>query len=160
MESLLEHAGNLRRFAHSHRPLGDRFGDGLDVHGLEVFLVQARARCLARDAQDRDGIGLRRVQPGDHVGARRTGGANTHPNVACNCPRVAFGHMGSALHVAGENVADGALFAQCSIKRIDGGAGYAEGLRYALFLHDPYSGFDCPHFCHDFCSILICCTMG
>jgi hypothetical protein len=82
VEGLLEGARHLRRLAHGHRPLGHRLGDGLDVHRLEVLLVQAGARRLAGDAQDGDGIGLRRIQAGDHVGARPARGADAHADVA------------------------------------------------------------------------------
>src|SRR5829696_7073776 len=44
-----------------------------DVDGLEVFLVQARHGRLAGDGEDRDGVGLRRVEAGDHVGTGGTG---------------------------------------------------------------------------------------
>ena len=57
VEGLLERARHLRRLEHGGRPLGHRLGDAGDVDGLEVLLVQARARRLAGDAQDRDAVG-------------------------------------------------------------------------------------------------------
>jgi hypothetical protein len=63
VKGLLEGARHLRRLAHGDAPLGDRLGDGFDVHGLEVFLVQPRARRLAGDAQDGDAVGLAEYRP-------------------------------------------------------------------------------------------------
>jgi hypothetical protein len=54
VERLLERARHLTWFEDGRRPLGHRFGDGGDVDGLEVLLVQAGDRCLPGDAQDRD----------------------------------------------------------------------------------------------------------
>ena len=51
------------RLEYGDRPLGDRLGDGLDVHGLEIFLVQAGTRCLPGDAEDRNGVGGCRYRP-------------------------------------------------------------------------------------------------
>jgi hypothetical protein len=76
VERLRERARHLGRLQHGHRQLGDRLGDGGDVDRLEIFLVQPRHRRLAGDAQDRDRVGPGRVQPGDHVGAGRPGGAD------------------------------------------------------------------------------------
>ena len=59
LERLLERARHLGRLAHRQRPLGDGLGDRLDVHRLEVFFVEARARRLAGHAEDGDGVGDR-----------------------------------------------------------------------------------------------------
>ena len=83
LEGLLEGAGNLAGFQDGHGHLGDRLGDGLDVHGLEVLLVQLGHGGLAGDAEHRDGIGPGRVQAGDHV---RAGGAR-RCRCRCRCCR-------------------------------------------------------------------------
>ena len=71
MESLLEGARHQRWLTHGDRPLGDGLGNGLDVHRLEVFLVQPRSRRLPGDAEDRYRVGLGGIKPRDHVGAGR-----------------------------------------------------------------------------------------
>ena len=40
----------------------------LNVDGLEVLLVELCSRRLSGDAQDRDRVRCRGVEPGDHVG--------------------------------------------------------------------------------------------
>ncbi|EKM97043.1 hypothetical protein C211_04998 [Stutzerimonas degradans] len=148
MEGLLEHARHQRRLAHGHRPLGHRLGDGLDVHGLEVFFVQAGTRRLAGDAEDRDGVGPGRVEAGDHVGAGRPRGADAHADVAGLGAGVALGHVRGALDVAGENVADTAIGAQGGIQRVDRGAWNAEGSVDAFLAHYRDGGVDCSHAGH------------
>jgi hypothetical protein len=98
--------GHQPGLAHRDRPLGDRLGDRLDVDRLEVLLVELRARRLAGDAQDRDRVGDRGVEAGDHVGAGRAGGADAHPDVAGHGAAVAVGHVRGGLDVAGQDVAD------------------------------------------------------
>jgi hypothetical protein len=142
VEGLLEHLRHLAGLAHRDRPLGDGLGDRFDVDRLEVFLVQACARRLARDAEDRDRIGPGRVQARDHVGARGARGADAHADVAGDGTRVALGHVRGALDVAREDVRDGAALAQRGIHRVDGGTGHAEGLRHAFLFHHKHGGLD------------------
>jgi hypothetical protein len=111
VERLLERARHLGRLQHGHGQLGDRLGDGGDVDRLEVLLVQPRDRRLAGDAQDRDRVGRRRVEPGEHVGAGRSGGADADADIAGGGAGVALGHVGGPLDVAGQHVGDGAALA-------------------------------------------------
>ena len=50
VESLLEHHRHKAGFANRHSPFCDRLCDRLDIDGLEVLLIKARTRGLARDA--------------------------------------------------------------------------------------------------------------
>jgi hypothetical protein len=148
MEGLLEDAWYQRRFAHGHRPFGDRLGDALDIHRLEIFLVQARTRRLAGDAQNRNAVGTGRIQAGDHVGAGRARGADAHADVAGPCPGVALGHVRRAFDVARQDVRDGLPFAQCRVQRVDRRAGYAERLRDTFAFEHQDCRVDRSHFCH------------
>ena len=56
----------------------------------------------------------RRVEPGDHVGAGRAGGADADADVAGGGAGVALGHVRGALDVAGEDVRDGAAARACA----------------------------------------------
>ena len=109
VEGLLEHARHQRWLTHGHGPLGDRLGDGLDVHSLEVFLVQPSTRCLAGDAENRDRVSPGGVEAGDHVGASRARGADAHADVAGLGAGVALGHVRGAFDVASQNVTDAAV---------------------------------------------------
>ena len=148
MERLLERARHLRGLEHRRRPFGDRLGDGLDVHGLEILLVQPRARRLAGDAEDRNRVGLRRVQAGDHVGARGPGGADAHADVARRGARVAFGHVRCALDVAREDVRNAAARLQRRVQRIDRGAGNAERVGDTFPFEHVHGGIDRSHLGH------------
>ncbi|MET3245256.1 hypothetical protein ABIE53_002001 [Burkholderia sp. OAS925] len=149
MERLLEHARHERRLAHRHRPLGDGLGDRLDVDGLEVFLVETRARRLARDGQNRNRVGLGGVETGDHVGARGTRRADTHADVAGLRPRIAFGHVRRALDVTREHVADVAGLAHRRVERVDGGARHAERGVDTFFFEHQHGGVDGSHLGHE-----------
>ncbi len=148
MESLLKRPRHLRRLAHGHRPLGDRLRDRLDVDGLEVLLVEPRARRLAGDAEDRNRVGLRRVEPGDHVGARRAGRSDAHADVAGGGSRVALGHVRGALDVAREDVRDAAAPLHGGVQRIDRRARHAERAGDAFLFEDEDGGVDCAHAGH------------
>jgi len=150
VEGLLEHARHLRRLAHRHRPLGHRLGDRLDVHRLEVFLVQPGARRLAGDAQDGDRIGRGRVQAGDHVGACGARGADADADVAGVGTGVAFGHVRGAFDVAAEDVVETTVLLHCRVQRVDRGAGDAEHGTHAFLAHHRGCGIDCSHAGH-FC---------
>jgi hypothetical protein len=148
VEGLLEGTRHLGRLAHRDRPLGHRLGDALDVHRLEVFLVQARTRRLAGDAQDGDAVGAGRVQAGDHVGARRAAGADAHADVAGPSACEAFGHVAGGFDVARQDVGDGLPFAHRGIQRVDGRTGHAEGVGHAFPFHHQHGGHCGLHLCH------------
>ncbi|MEY9725818.1 hypothetical protein ABIA07_001719 [Bradyrhizobium yuanmingense] len=148
MKGLAEHTRHQRRLAHGHRPFRDRLCDRLDVDGLEVLLVEPRARRLPGDAEDRDGIGDRRIEPGDHVGTGRPGGADADPDIAGLGARIALGHVRSALDMARQDVADRAALLQRRVKRIDRSAGNTEGRRDAFLLQDTHGRIDSSHLRH------------
>ncbi|BDH56418.1 hypothetical protein MTP03_13570 [Tsukamurella sp. PLM1] len=136
VEGLGEHARDLGGLEHRDGHLGDGPRDRRDVDGLEVLLVQPRHGRLAGDRQDRDGIGHRRVQPGDHVGSSRAGGADAHADVAGLRAGEALRHVRGALDVAGQHVADSAVRAERGVERVDRGAGHAERLSGAFEFQD------------------------
>jgi hypothetical protein len=148
VERLLEDARHLGRLQHGHRHLGDRPRDRRDVDRLEVLLVQAGDRRLPGDAQDRDRVGGRRVEAGDHVRARRPGRADAHADVAGLGAGVPLGHVRGALDVPGQHVLDGAAVAQRTVERIDRRTRQAEGVRDTLPLQDVHGGLDRPHAGH------------
>jgi hypothetical protein len=148
VESLLEDARHQGRLAHRHRPFGHRLGDRLDVDGLEILLVEPGARRLAGDAEDRDGIGAGRIEPGDHVGAGRAGGADADADIAGPGPGVTLGHMRGALDMARQDVMDRATALQGGIERVDRRARHAEGLGHALALQNPDRSLDSSHSRH------------
>ena len=78
------------------------------------------------------------VEPGDHVGPGGAGGADTDADIACLGAGIAIGHVGSALDVARQDVADRAALAQRGVEGIDRSAGHAESNRHAFPLqhHD------------------------
>ena len=149
MESLLEGTGHLSGFQHGGGPLGDGLGDGGDVHGLEVFLVQTRAGGLAGDAQDWDGVGAGRVQAGDHVGAGGAAGADTHTDVAGDGTGIAFSHVAGALDVTGQDVADATVVLHCCVQRVDSGTRYTECNGNAFFFEHANCGFNRFHLGHE-----------
>ena len=152
MKRLLEGARHLGRLHHRGGPFGHRLGDAGDVHRLEVFLVHTGARRLAGDAQNRDRIGLCRVQAGDHVGAGWAAGADADADVAGPGPRVTLGHVGGAFNVARQHVGNCLAFAQLGIQRVDGGAGHAKHLVNTFFFHHQHGGHGGLHLCHCFVS--------
>ena len=148
MECLLKRARHLRRLAHGDRPLGNRLGDGFDVHRLKIFLVKPRARRLSGNAENGNRIGPRRVKPGDHVGARRPRGSDTHADVPGLGSRVALRHVRGAFDVARQHVIDPADFAHRRIQRIDCRAGQPECRAHALLQHHLDCRFNRSHLCH------------
>jgi hypothetical protein len=106
VERLLKDARNQRRLTHGNGPFGDRLGDRLDVDRLEVLLVESRPGRLPGDAQDRDRVGGGGVETGDHVAPGRAGGADADADIAGLGARIAIGHVGRALDMASEDVAD------------------------------------------------------
>ena len=148
VKRLAEHARHQRRLAHGHRPFGHGLCDRLDVDGLEILLVEPRARRLAGDAEDRNGIGDRRIEPGDHVGAGRPRGADADADIAGLGPGIAFGHMRGALDMARQDMADRAALLQRRVKRIDRSPGNAEGGRDAFLLQNTHGCIDSSHLRH------------
>ena len=148
IEGFLEGARHLAWLHHGSRPLGHRLDDAGDVDGLEVFLVHAGARRLAGDAQNWNGVGRCRVQPGDHVSACRAGSADAHTDVAGIGAGVTLSHVRGTFDVASQDVVDTADFLQCSVQGVDGGAGDAERSVNAFAAHHQYGGLDCSHFGH------------
>ena len=148
LERLLEGTGNLRRLEHGHRHLGDRLRDRLDVDGLEVLLVELRDRRLAGDAEDRQRVRPRGVEPRDHVGSGGAGGTDTDADVAVGRTGEPVGHVGCALDVAGEGVPDAAVGAHRGIEGVDGGPWQAERLGGALLLQDGHGGVRRAHASH------------
>ncbi|MFK4514198.1 hypothetical protein ABIF20_001563 [Bradyrhizobium japonicum] len=148
VKGLAEHTRHQRRLAHGHSPFGHGLCDRLDIDGLEVFLVEPCARRLPGDAEDRNGIGDRRIEPGDHVGAGRPRRADADADIAGLRPRIALGHMRGALDMARENVADRPALLQRRVQRIDRGPGNAEGSRDALFLQNSHGSIDGSHLRH------------
>ncbi len=136
LEGLLEGARNLAGFHDGHGHLGDGGGDGLDVHGLEVFLVQLGHGGLAGDAEHGDGIRPGCVQAGDHVGAGRARGADADADVAIFGAAVAVRHVAGAFNVAGQRVADAAVLPHCRVERVDCRAWQAERLDGALLFQN------------------------
>jgi hypothetical protein len=146
-ERLAERPRHLRRLEHRHRPLRHRAGDRGDVDRLEVLLVQLRLRRLAGDAEDRDGVGGRRVQAGDHVGAGRTGGADVHADLPGSRARVALGHVATAFLVAHEHVLDLGVPHRV-VERQDRRARDPEDKLDPLALHHAHCGFGGGHLRH------------
>ena len=136
-------AGSRTVTAHCHRPC-----DRLDVDGLKILLVQARTWRLSGDAEDRDRIRNRRIKTRDHVGPGRTRSADADADIAGLGAGVAFGHMGSALDVTGENVGDRSALLQRRIKRIDRSARHAERANDTFLLQNPDRRIDRSHLRH------------
>ena len=123
-ERLAERPRQLRGLLDLVGPLADGPGDLDDVDRLERLLVEHVGARLAGDADHRDRVGERRVEPGDHVRAGRAGRADRDPRLAGD-PRVAVGGVRAALLVAHADVADGRA-AERVVEREDRGAGDAE----------------------------------
>ena len=100
MEGVLECAGNLGGFAHRHRPLAHGLGNRFNIDGLKIFLVKPGARCLARNAQDWNGICRRRIKPGNHVGSCRPRCAKANADIAGLGAGITLSHVGSSFHMA------------------------------------------------------------
>lgn len=145
MESLAEHARHQRRLAHGDGPFRHRLCDRLDVDGLEIFLVEPRARRLTGDTEDRDRIRDRRVEAGDHVGSGGSRGADADADIARLRPRIAFRHMRGAFDVPRQNVPDRAVPLQRGVKRVDRGAGNAERAGDPFAFENAHCCIDCSH---------------
>ncbi len=93
--------------------LGDGQRDAGDVHFLEGVGAEDFARDLAGDADHGDGIEHGGGDAGDQVGRAGAGGGDSHTHLAGGA-RVAVGHVGRALLVAHQDVADGKLSCSAS----------------------------------------------
>ena len=134
---------------HRDRPLRHRCCDRRDVDCLEILLVQPRARRLAGDAQDGNGIGRRRIEPGDHVGAGRSRGADAQTDVAGLGAGEPFGHVGGRLDMPRQDVADRAPRLHRRVERIDRRARHAEGAGNAFLFENENRRIDGAHPGHD-----------
>ncbi len=132
----------------SDGPFGYRFGDRLDVDGLEILLVQSSAGCLSGDAQDRNRIGNGRVQPGNHVRAGRAGGTDADADVARLGAGIAFGHVRGAFDMTRQDVIDRTTLLQRGIQRVDRSAGNTERTDDAFFFQNAHRCIDCSHLRH------------
>ena len=154
MERLREGTGNLSRLEHRHRHLGDGCRDRRDVDGLEVLLVQPRHRGLAGDGEDRNRVGHGRIQPGDHVGAGRTGGTDADSDVARCGPGEALRHVRGTFDVAGQHVADATVTAHRRVEGIDGRTGETECGGRTFEFEDLHCGIGRTHPGHVSCPCL------
>ncbi len=149
LEGLLEGVGHLGRLPHGDRPLGHGPGDGLNIHRLEVFLVQLADRSLAGDAEDRYGVGAGGVEPGDHVGPGGARGADADPDITGLGAGKALGHVGGTLDMARQHMIDAAEASHRRIERVDRGPGHAEGHLDAFLDKHVNSGVGSSHASHD-----------
>ena len=145
VERLLQRHRHLIGLHDGDRPFGDGRGDRRDVDGLEILLGEPRARRLAGDAQDRDGIGRGRIEAGDHVGAGRARRADAQADIACLGAGVAFGHVRGGLDVARQDMADRAARLQRRIERIDRRARHAESAGNPFPFENENRGVDGAH---------------
>jgi hypothetical protein len=148
LKGFLEGSRHLGRFHHGNRPFCNRPGNGLNIHCLEVFLVQLGPWRLTGDAQNRDGIGAGGIQPGDHVGAGGTRSTDTYPDIPRFCPGITLGHVRSPFNMACQDVIDTPYLAHGSVKRIDCGTRQPKGNVDTFFLQNMNGGFRSCHFSH------------
>ena len=148
MESLLQHARHQRRFAHGHRHLSDGLSNGLYIDRLEIFFMQTRARRLAGDAQNRNGVSRGGVQRGDHIRSRRARCSQAYADIAGRGPRITFRHMRRAFHVTRQNMTDPAVLAHRRIERVNRRAGHAKCGGNSFFFQYIHCRVDGSHFCH------------
>ena len=105
VERLADRRRDVGRARHQVVVLGDRQRDAGDVGLLERVGSDQPAADLARDADDRRRVHHRGRQAGHHVGGAGARGRDRDADLAGRA-RVAVGHVGRALLVAGEDVAD------------------------------------------------------
>ena len=148
VKRLLENPRDQPRFAHGDGPFGHRLGDALDVDSLEVLLVEAGPRRLARDAEDRDAVRPGGVKAGDHVGAGRAGCPDADADIAAARAGITLGHMGGALDVAGQYVADRIVGPDRGVERVDRRSRHAERHFYPFAFQYMHSRFHCSHPSH------------
>src|SRR4029077_809651 len=86
--------------------LDDEHGHADDVGLLEGVGADRDRGDLAGDHHQRHRVVLRGGDPGDAVERPRAAGGEDHPGAAPAGARVAVGHVGGALLVAGQDVVD------------------------------------------------------
>ena len=148
VKCLAKHTRHQCRFAHRDGPFGHGLGDGFDVDGLEVFLVDARAGGLSGDAEDRNRVRDSRIQTGDHVGSGRAGCSDAYADVARLGARVTLSHVRSAFDMARKDVIDRSALLQRRIQRIDRSAGNPERAGDTFLLENTHCRIDCSHLRH------------
>jgi len=79
---------------------------------------------------------VRRIEPGDHIGAGRAGRADANADIASLGARIAVGHMRCAFDVAGKNVADCPARLQSRVKWIDCGSGDTKSAVYPFLFQN------------------------
>jgi hypothetical protein len=88
--------------------LRDRQGDAGDIHFLEGVRSKHAGVDLARDGHQGDGIHHGCGQACDQIGGPWTGSGNDDPS-ASGGAGVSVRHVGRALFVASQDVADGTI---------------------------------------------------
>jgi hypothetical protein len=121
---------------------------GFAIDSMSTAWKSSLYRRLPRDAQDRDRIGLRRIEAGDHVGSRGPGGADAHADVAGRRARIALGHVRCTFDVAREDVRDAAARLHRRVQRVDRSAGDAERVGHTFALQHVHGGVDGSHLGH------------
>ena len=101
-------------------------GNRRNVDRLEILFGEPRPWRLPGNAEDWNGIGRCRIEPGDHVGAGRAGRADAQADIACLGARIALGHMRGGLDVARQDMPHGAARLERRVERIDRRARHAE----------------------------------
>ena len=108
LEGGSHHPGQVVDVGDQEVVLGDGEGHTDDIRLLEGVVSQQGGGHLARDGDDGDGIHHGGGQAGDEV--ERTGARSRHAHADfARGAGVAVGHVGRALLVAGQHVADGVL---------------------------------------------------
>ena len=105
--------------------LRHRQRDAVDVDLLERVLADERARDVAGDRDDRDGVEEGGADAGDEVRGARAGRPHADADAAGDAG-VAVGGVGAALLVADEDVAQLGVVAEDVVERQDHAAGVAE----------------------------------
>ncbi len=140
-EGLAHDFRHLGRIGDAPGLLGDGLADLRDIDALEGFLAEQSDIGIARNGDQRNRIGVRRVQTGDKVRCPWSGGANRQGQLAGSA-EIAVGGMHRALFVPG-NVMLNLRVLQVPVYRIDRGAGNAERSLNALV----FKNFD-DYFCN------------
>ena len=145
-ERLAERPRQLRGLLDLVGPLADRLRDLDDVDRLEGLAMEHVGVRLAGDADHRDRVGQRRIEPGDHVRARGPGRTDADARLAGDA-RPAVGRVRPALLMAHRDVLDRGA-AQRVVQRQDRRARNAEGDRHALVLQHADDGVHRLHATH------------
>lgn len=106
MERLVDHPREIARVLDQVVMLHHGERDAKGVCLLEGVLANVKGGHLAGERHNRDGVHVGVGDSGDQVGGSGTGGADAYSD-APGRARVTIRHMGAALFVARQNVADG-----------------------------------------------------